>query len=519
MLIADDEEHVREGIELAVDWAEFGPLELLFAEDGQQAIELIRAHKPAVLFCDMNMPGMDGMTLLNIIREEGWNTQIIVVSGYDDFVYTRATIKANAVDYILKPFRKQDLEQALERAISAWRKLENSQLHSWETENRLKRADAILYEQKLAMYFKGEAPFHDGIRTALGKVGLAGSGIRAAMLLLRNRTELVERRFYGDAELFFFAANNIAQEILREYGAYYLCRLDDYQWLLLTVEGGRADSADRHKRYTGKVVSAWESTVGFRTLTGICEFAADADKLPASIGAARAALLKCELLSPAETSRPVKELPSLADQSLLMRTALKNADKRYAAEIVRSFAEALRQRGSLQLKDLQACTIEANLLLNQMRRVHSNENDSADLFIPLWISDLKEWENMLVGQLWSLIEEGGGDGFEGRGIQAVKDYIHRHFQEDISLSALSERFHFSPQYIAKKFKELYGTTVVTFLTEVRMEKARSLLRHTDIPVAELAQQLGYADENYFGKVFKKHTGLSPLQFRKQPRDS
>ncbi|UUZ81280.1 helix-turn-helix transcriptional regulator [Paenibacillus sp. P26] len=84
---------------------------------------------------------------------------------------------------------------------------------------------------------------------------------------------------------------------------------------------------------------------------------------------------------------------------------------------------------------------------------------------------------------------------------------------------LSEKFHFSPQYIAKKFKELYNTTVMTYLTEPRMEKAKSLLIHTEMPVSEMAATLGYADENYFGKVFKKQTGSSPLQYRKQRRHS
>lgn len=520
VLIADDEEHVREGIELSVDWERFGITERLMAEDGEQAMELIRSHRPAVLFCDMSMPGMDGTELLRLLREEGWETQVIVVSGYDSFPYTRAAIQAGGVDYLLKPFRKSDLEQALSRAVAVCRERESSQRTERDNGDRLRRADALLDEQKLAVYFKGEVAFHEGIRGLFYKVGLPTDRISAALVLPRNRMGLVEKRFYGDGELFVFAVNNIAHEALKPYGAHYLCRLDDYQWLLLT-SAGSAYAAGDYRRYIDKLAEAWESTLGLQVLIGLSGSDAAVDSLPQAIGAARAALWKCDILrsgSDHDATR-AQEPPRLTDRQILLQTALKNEDRAYAAEIIRSFADRLRERGTLSVKELQACTMEANLILEQASRLIGDEPVAADIFLPQWISDLDEWEKLLIQQWWRLMEETGGEGISSRGIQAIRDYMHRHFQQDLSLSVLSERFHFSPQYIAKKFKELYNTTVMTYLTELRMEKAKSLLIHTDMSVLDMAEALGYADENYFGKVFKKQTGLSPLQFRKQQRHS
>ncbi|MCZ8514459.1 response regulator [Paenibacillus filicis] len=521
VLIADDEEHVREGIELSVDWAKFGVTERLMAEDGREAIELIRRHHPGVLFCDMSMPGMDGTELLRLLREEGWDTQVIVVSGYDDFPYTRAAIRASGIDYLLKPFRKSDLEQALEKAAAAWRQRESLLREERETGYRLRQADALLDEQKLAVYFKGETAFHEGIRGIFYKIGLPPERLGVALVLPRNRSELVERRFYGDSELFVFAVNNIAHETLQPYGSHYLCRLDDYQWLLLTsMEGNRLRAAGDHRRHMDSVAEAWRRTLGLQALVGVCDAEARVETLQAAIGSARAALLKCDLMQGAAAAPgQSKDVPRLTDQDILLKAALTKGNKPYAADIIRSFASSLRDRGTLSLKDLQSCTVEANLLLERASRLRLNGKEPVDLFLPLWISDLDEWEKLLIQQWWRLMEEAGGEGGGNGGIQAIRDYMHRHFQEDLSLSTLSERFHFSPQYIAKKFKELYNTTVMTYLTELRMEKAKSLLERTELAVTELAQTLGYADENYFGKVFKKHTGLSPLQYRKQHRDS
>jgi two-component system response regulator YesN len=518
VLIVDDEEHVREGIELAIDWEKFGVTERLMAENGEQAIEIIRRDKPAVLFCDMSMPGMNGLELLNLIRNEGWEVQIIVVSGYDDFVYTKAAIRANGVDYILKPFRKKDLEQAFERATTAWQHTEISLRDKRETVHRLRQADAILDEQKLGLYFKGEAAFHEGIRKLIHKVGLPILYIRAAIILPRNRLNLVNQRFQGDDELFLFAVNNIAHETLRTYGSHYICRLDEYQWLLITGTDGKGRTAAEHKEYLNRVTDRWKSTLGLQVLVGFCETEAGVESLPNAIKEAKAALLQCDLLQSTSQKNQVKEnVPRFMDQQILL-TALKNKNKAHAEEIIHSFTVKLKEGGSLSLKDLQIYTIELNLLLEQASLNNSTGKETTEL-IPLWISDLDEWEKVQIKQWWARIDQEGTGGISTRNVQTIHEYICRHFQEDISLSTLSEQFHFSPQYIAKKFKELYNTTVMTFLIDLRMEKATSFLIHTDMSVSQVANAVGYSDENYFGKVFRKQNGLSPLQFRKQQKDS
>lgn len=522
VLIVDDEEHVREGIELAVDWEKFGVAERLQAEDGAQALELIRLHKPAVMFCDMSMPGMDGMELLRRLREEGWDTQVIVVSGYDDFQYTRAAIRANGLDYLLKPFSKRDLEQVLEQAVASWREREESLEEERETGFRIKRADALVDEQKLAAYLRGETAFHEGVRGLLYKVGLPAERLWTALVLPSNRTDLVDRRFRGDRELFVFAVNNILHETLRVCGVHYLCRLDDYQWVLLTALPKEYQGAPEFRRCMDKAASAWRETLGLETLMGICDAPADAAGIQGAVAKARSTLLKSDIWKGARPDHLRGELPRLTDQQLVLQSTLDTGKKAYAADIIRAYADSLRRRGSLRLKELQACTVEANLLLERAGRKLQTGKSAADLMMPLWICDLHEWETTFIRHWWALMEEQGEerrDGMGNSGIEAIREYIQGHFQEDLSLSLLSERFHFSPQYIAKKFKELYNTTVMTYLTEIRMEKAQSLLRFTDKPVSEIANSLGYDDENYFGKVFKKHQGVSPLQFRKLHRGS
>lgn len=513
VLIVDDEEHVREGIDLAVDWERLGVTERLQAEDGFEALELIRERRPAVMLCDMSMPGMDGIQLLEQVRRENQEIQIVVLSGHDDFHYTRAAIRAGGLDYLLKPFAKRELEQCLERALDDWKRKVHRLHEQREAGFMARKADAYLDEQKMAAYFRGEAP-GAGIRELLRKVGLPEKSIRAALILPRNRAELVRRRFHGDADLFLFAVNNIMHDTMQSHGAHYLCRLDDYQWLLLTAMREGAGAEAQHRQLLERTERAWSRTIGLNVLVGIAAKEADAEQLLSALGEARSALLRCNVLEQSQRVHDEAELPHLTDKLFLLEQALETGSKTLAAEAVHAVAEQLRRRGTLRLKDLQALTVEANHMLHQASRGPTDE-DLADVLLPLWISDVSEWEKLLIQSWEVLIDLRSGEGLGSGGVQAIREHIDRHFAEDVSLSSLSKQFNFSPQYIARKFKETYQTTVTAYITSLRIEHAKALLRQTEMTVAEIAERVGYADENYFGKVFKKQLNVSPLQYRKR----
>ncbi|TVX96689.1 response regulator transcription factor [Cohnella terricola] len=512
LLIVDDEQHVREGIELSISAEKFGITDILMAENGLEALELIKISKPAVVFCDMKMPMMNGIELLEKIRELQPNTQVIVISGYSDFEYTRAAIKANGVDYILKPFHRKELEEALQKAVNAWNELESKKQSETEHGHIVRKADAMLDEKKLASYARGESQLNDAVRRLFAKHGLSEQALSIAVILPRKRMDIVGSRFEMDEELFFFAVDNIARDAIGERPN-YLCRLNDYQWLIIVganspVQRTLDPSFDRVRR-------AWKTTLGLDVLIGQCPRACSATELVQAIGEAKNELLGCDVLSGKamlSKASSTPEIPPFMNQQLLLQTAIDAGNKRFVLDIVGKYGDSLRAQGTLALKSLQICSLEANLLLSRLAAKQSGASPVPNL--PLWISDLEEWEKMLLQQFWVLLETTNSSFAGNKEIEAIREYLNHHFHEDISFSTLSEKFHLSPQYISKKFKETYNTTVISYLTELKIEKAEALLANTNMPVAQIANQLGYDDENYFSKVFKKQTGMSPLRYRK-----
>ena len=101
-----------------------------------------------------------------------------------------------------------------------------------------------------------------------------------------------------------------------------------------------------------------------------------------------------------------------------------------------------------------------------------------------------------------------------RTITGITKYLQEHLEEEMSLAILSEEFHLNAQYISQLFKNEIGVNFLTYLTNIRMEKAKKLLLGTSLSVAELSEQCGYGDYRVFTKVFKKSEGITPSQYRR-----
>ena len=105
LLIVDDEELTRTGVISSLDWSSLGIDEVIQADDGVHGLETAKLHKPEIILCDVRMPRMDGITMLERLEKFLPDSVAIFMSGYSDKEYLKAAIKLKAVNYIEKPFR------------------------------------------------------------------------------------------------------------------------------------------------------------------------------------------------------------------------------------------------------------------------------------------------------------------------------------------------------------------------------------------------------------------------------
>ena len=117
LLIADDELYVREYMKTILDWNSLGICVCGCAEDGPEAIEVAENTKPDMAFLDINMPGMDGLTLTETLKEKFPDLVIAFVTGYSEFEYARKALQLGAEEYLLKPFSPEELGTAVQRML------------------------------------------------------------------------------------------------------------------------------------------------------------------------------------------------------------------------------------------------------------------------------------------------------------------------------------------------------------------------------------------------------------------
>lgn len=115
VLVVEDEEMIRKGIVLAVDWAALDCVVVGEAANGLQALEAVERYAPSLIITDLKMPVMDGLEMLRQLRERGNNAFVIILTAYDNFAYAQAALRLGAVDFLLKPFHDGELEQAVTR--------------------------------------------------------------------------------------------------------------------------------------------------------------------------------------------------------------------------------------------------------------------------------------------------------------------------------------------------------------------------------------------------------------------
>lgn len=512
VLIVDDEQPVRESVELSIKWAKHDITEIYMAGDGIEALDIVRREAPELIICDMSMPRMDGTGFLEALREEGWDSKVIVLSGYQEFRYARATLLADGVDYLLKPFKIDDLDKAIARAVLSILGSKQNKSEEWRRSHQVNEAQVLLNEQKMVTYLQNETVNHEGVRQLLTEEGFPLEDFYILLFLPRNAGEVVDRHFMGDDSLLLFSVRNILRDVLNPLAHYYFFRMESFL-CVLTVGNISAVEMDYYRR---KLEESWMSTIRVETFSGFSRQKFGYRDILTGLKEAKTEILRSNVLDGQRLEDDQRQMPSLMDKELLVLEALKKQDKEYLGDLIHSFVLELRARGYLSLKELQHYTIEANLLIMRISRQLELEQHIEPL--SLWISDLEEWEKALTHTFWMMIESEGENLASLRSIHAIRHYIESHLGEDISLTLLADRFYFSPQYISKKFKENYDMTIMNYLTQLRMDKAKSLLSHSDISIIEISQLVGYEDDNYFGKVFRKHVGESPSQYRKKQQE-
>lgn len=513
LLIVDDEELTRQGLRTALNWEELGITEILEADDGMHGLSIALAEHPDIILCDVRMPRMDGITMLERIRSHFSDISIIFMSGYSDKEYLKAAIQLNAVTYIEKPIEPEEIRQAMLRSIAQCRetrRLQNvEKVHIGYAASQLAYALTMPYSTNRSTVDELFFQFHQYYGTDKFKY-LTTFIVKLERIPEHTMdcSDLCEqlKQYLRPMHLHvIYSEKRLFHIIYHIYGALLPApntltviaeKLHDLfaPWGSHYIAVGETASGLEHAyhSYESAVILLQNSfffTPGSILTSAKIQTCApiSMDALPAAVSTYKNAL--------SETNRDATTA-ALAQLSSICTEAsdfLPNQIKTIYYEL---FSNLFQERKAKKL--LSDFPLENVLEMMEhcfsFSTLHEILAEKTDAFF----HDLESArpENVI--------------------IYRIRDYINQNYKNpSLSVKDISDYANLSVSYACTYFKSETGTTLNQYITEFRMEKAKQLLADPRYKINNISAAVGYNDGNYFGKSFRKYSGLSPSEYREK----
>ncbi|PHU37301.1 DNA-binding response regulator [Agathobacter ruminis] len=516
ILIVDDESLTREGLIASVDWAALGIDEIYQADDGLSGLETARENKPDIILCDVRMPRMNGIEMLEQIEGFDPDVTAIFMSGYSDKEYLKAAIQLKAINYIEKPIELGEMQQTLQRAVEQCARqrllgnkgvtLESEQgaqlayrftmpfaAHRDAIEGLLRNFSAVSAKNKfkyITTYIvKLQAIPEDPQILRQIKEALQGYLIpmHLNVIYTEKRVYHIIFHIYGELETTAGTREMIASQIAKLFhgcGAFYISIGD-------TVSGYQ------------EAYHSYESAVIYLQDSFFFE--------------------PCKVLS-ASVIDGCRDV----DQTLLQqkiteaKTMVRESGEEATMQVLDEIAQLLRgRRGMLQNQikglyyELFLCLYDARLN-RQMVPDMAIENRENIMDIMDQCFSFYQLHQMLVEKTHRYYADIKENSSENPTVAIIREFIAGNYADAaLSVKDISDYANLSVSYVCTLFKNETGTTINQYITDFRMRKAKQLLADPRNRVGEVSACVGYNDGNYFAKSFRKFTGLSPSEFREQ----
>jgi two-component system response regulator YesN len=534
VLIVDDERHVREAIRLLLDWKTFGIETILEAHDGNMAIDLIEHEKPQLVITDMMMPGKKGTELLAWINQHAPRTKTIVISGYDDFDFVRKTVKYGGMDYILKPIDPLQLNEAVTKAVNS-RKMDDE---GSEKEQRkaieINQLRPVYWDKMLTHLLDDPSYFTSILDTLHNDFGFNKEveTCRVAVLTTDTINPIIRTKFAGSEDLLYFSLLNICNEFVRHDNQGVAFHHDHGNIVLILW------------KHTENAAALLETiNIGIQKALGSqLEFGVGSErKLPLGLKHSYDEAIivlrqrnmqmvrpRIHCFDPNESPRHVRV--HLSEYEDRLRLAIRTGQTQPIKEAVQLWIDQVEQMSYINIEQLELWRHEYSVikarwfkeLLGDLPNTQLFPSETAVFIVPLEQNGslaLQQWRDELEDGLANLsrlfVEHKRQD--EHIIFEIVK-YIDAHYANDLTLQDIAERFFLSREYISRKFKQQFLENLSDYIERIRFDKAKLLLMNPQYKIVQIAKLVGYNDEKYFSKVFKKLEGVSPNEYRKQKND-
>ncbi len=521
ILLVDDEDEVRRSIRELTPWEEYGFTVSGEASNGMEALEAVEETMPDVIITDIRMPYLDGIGFIEKVRSSlSSSVEVIILSGYDEFTFAQTAMRLNVAEYVLKPVSLESMREVLRRArerLDADR-AKVSDREKLETFYR----DAIeLYREKFLVSLITPTRRQDAaaIEEKAKEYGLPFPASLYAVAIIDLPTETLSS---------VAVAEVVGETISGENGV--IPFQYENQGVLIFTSSMQKEFASLFSKQINRMLSLLQDRIihyfSVSYNMGIGEIVTEATGLPESYRSALEALNYSQIypeqhiISISDVETTETDTGERSDHRTELVMAIKFGNREDTERAVHSFFCGITDTPNVQNAVISILSIISEICASYGRNVATLMEDE-DLFLSLSHANSLSRSEALMMKLAVRANESATGARENSHIQFVEN-AKRIIKENYSnplfgLEQVTDEISVSPAYFSTTFKKETGRSFVQYLTDVRLEKAKELLKNTDAKTYEIAEKTGFSEPNYFSFIFRKNLGESPSQYRARHR--
>ena len=540
IFLAEDEVVVRETIKRMIPWEELGFELVGEAADGEMALPLLIRQQPDLLITDIKMPFMDGLTLARLAKKEIPGLKVVILSGYDDFNYAKQAIGIGVEDYLLKPITKNALIERLSEIRSRYEheKTQKEYYEKFQREMQAyeKNSSRDFFEalvggsmDMMEVYKRAERLGLDIVAEAYNVLIFTMncdedfSGQRDEYSSWEAESlELLENFFAGHSSAMLFRSNIFSYGVLLKGQRETIeentrvC-VDEIRKILSRQDGRRewflavGQSVERLSQIQKSYHTASRAFSQRYLYDENILYYDEMETMEHPGGQAET-----------EDNAYLQKVDVNALNPAILQKFLSNGLQEETENFVKDYFYAIGQ------EPMESLVFRNYVILNVRFSVISfikglgcdtNEMESADTEEVLAESGKNmesaiAYAKKMISQAIEIRDQNSGN--KNRSIlKTAVDFIDSHYmEEDISLNTVANVANVSANHFSALFSQNMGQTFIEYLTTLRMNKAKELLRCTGMRSSEIAGEIGYKDAHYFSYLFKKTQGMTPSDYRK-----
>jgi two-component system response regulator YesN len=518
VFLVEDESVTRENIRDNVSWEADGFKFCGEAPDGEVALPLLLAAKPDVLITDIKMPFMDGLALSKIIRERMPAVKIVILSGHDEFGYAQQAIKLGVVEYLLKPVSGHDLHQVLQK-LAVQLEQEKKEHESLELLwGHIEQNQAALREQFLLKIVVGAvSPAEVEEQSRLLGLNLTARWYLTVVV----RIELCDPRQrinYPKYE----KIHQIVHSVVGGDPDIFLLK-KDWEELVLIFKANTRDSIEADNERITNQIKQQAAGTDCQLVIGCGSSEKQLVDIPRSFIEAVLHIQEQSRAAEPESGLEKSELlraDKPAVEEYLQSGTLADFDKFFDTHILPLGKTAIKSYIFKVYLFMEILLTTARFVIHLGGDVNNIlpefQNIEAVLSRITTIDQIRDYTRRI---LYSglAFRERSVNFPQTEMIDQAKEYIDRHYMDPgLSLGEVATCINLSPSHFSTLFSQVISQTFKEYTTNIRLKKAKELLRSTAQTSSEIAYQVGYIDPHYFSSVFKKKIGLSPKEYRNKP---